>query len=83
MTRRARCRMSSTYLSTERLWPRNRRLARRRPGARPQRRLRLGEAGEFGVGRREEDDVAGCLAEIDGLAAVRNSARFGGEEMHR
>jgi hypothetical protein len=58
-------------------------LARRRPGARPQRRLRLGEAGEFGVGRREEDDVAGCLAEIDGLAAVRNSARFGGEEMHR
>jgi hypothetical protein len=46
-------------------------------------RLRLGEAGELGVGRGQENNVARRLAEVDSLAAVGDRTGLGGEEMHR
>ncbi len=51
--------------------------------SRHERPLRRGQAGDLAVRRRQHDDIALCLAEIDGLAAVIDLARLGGEEMHR
>ncbi len=48
----------------------------RRIGRQPGARLR--QTGKLGVGRGDEDDVAGRLAEIDGLAAVGDRAGLGG-----
>ena len=41
-----------------------------------------GEAGELGVGGREDDDVAGGLAEIDRLLDVLRPRRDRAQEMH-
>ncbi len=43
---------------------------------------RCGEAGDLGVGRRQHDDLAGALAEIDGGGAVVDTAWPGCEQMH-
>ena len=48
------------------------------PGA-----VRCRECRDLGVGRREHQDIARRLAEIDGFGAVVDGARGGGEEMHQ
>ena len=48
------------------------------PDARP----RPGEQGELGVGGAQHHDVAGALAEVDGLAAVGDSPGLGGKQVH-
>ena len=44
--------------------------------------LRLRQAGDFGVGSGQEDDIARCLAEINGFRPVLDSSRLCGEKMH-
>ena len=44
--------------------------------------LGLRQAGDFGVGGGQEDDVARRLAEIDGLRPVLDSPRLCGKKMH-
>ena len=41
-----------------------------------------GQRAELAVGGREHDDVARALAQVDGLAAVRDAAGLGRQEMH-
>ena len=41
------------------------------------------ERGELGIGRRQDDDVAWSLTEVDGVAAVGNDTRLSLEKMHR
>jgi hypothetical protein len=45
-------------------------------------RLGLRQAGDFGVGGGQKDDIARCLAKINGLRPVLDSPRLCGEKMH-
>ena len=45
-------------------------------------RLGGGKAGDFGIGGGDDDDVAGRLAEVDGLGPVVDSARLCCQEVH-
>ena len=45
-------------------------------------RLRRGEAGELGVGGRQEHDVGGRLAEVDRLSGIRRRSPTAPEQMH-
>jgi hypothetical protein len=45
-------------------------------------RLRARERGKFGICRRQKDDVARCLAEIDRFRSVGNNARRNREQVH-
>jgi len=51
-------------------------------GARREAALRRREAGDLAVRRRQDDDVARALAEIDRGAAVGDGSGLGGEEVH-
>ena len=53
---------------------------RRRARAEPA--VRLGEAGELGIGGGQQDDVARRLAEVHGLRAVLDGAGLGCEQVH-
>ena len=45
-------------------------------------RPRGAQRSQFGIGGGDDDEISGRLAEIDGLGAVGDGARRGGEKMH-